>query len=506
MKRIFLLVALLIAATFVYTISLAQYISFTTIIDVLPHNVFIYATLIFLWLLALAVTIRIILKQTYAFHKSHWIIIMLLNPILGLLFYGIFARDFATRKFKKTRPLIATKAFLGLEEKTNPNFENHAFGPIFDYARKTTGRSVYEGDTHVEVLNNGDEFFPCLIENLEQAKHSILMEFYIIKTDTIGKRVLDILKEKAESGLDVYLIYDHFGSNNHLDRTYMREIENSGVNVGVFDPQTISIINSNLNFRNHRKAIVIDGWIGFIGGMNLGDEYNHDSKKFGFWRDTHLLVRGNGVTGIQNVFVKDWYYIHDDVLDVPLDTTGEDQPGLFTVIESGPDFEDSLIRDVYLKMISSAKQSVKIVTPYLIIEPELMIAIKLAVKSGVEVTLLLPGKSDYVTVGFATRSYYERLLELGVNIYEYEDTFVHAKVLIVDDEIASVGSVNIDPRSFHLNFEVTAIFENDAVDTLVATYEDDLRKSKKIDADIWKERGIFIKLLQGIFSLFSPIF
>ncbi len=280
----------------------------------------------------------------------------------------------------------------------------------------------------------------------------------------------------------------------------------SGVNIGIFDPQTISVINSNLNFRNHRKAIVIDGWIGFIGGINLGDEYNHDCEKFGFWRDTHLLVRGNGVTGIQNIFVKDWYYIHGEVLDVPLDKSCEDQPGLFTVIESGPDFEDSLIRDVYLKMIYSANRSIKIVTPYLIIEPELMVAIKLAVKSGVEVTLILPGKSDYVTVGFATRSYYERLLELGVNIYEYDDTFVHAKILIVDDQIASVGSVNFDPRSFHLNFEATAIFENEAVKTLVETYDDDVKKSNKIDADAWKERGIFIKLLQGIFNLFSPIF
>jgi cardiolipin synthase len=286
----------------------------------------------------------------------------------------------------------------------------------------------------------------------------------------------------------------------------MKSLKASGVKIGVFDPQTISVINSNLNFRNHRKAIVIDGKVGFVGGINLGDEYNHASPRFGFWRDTHILIRGNGVTGIQNVFVKDWYYIHDDVLDIPLYNESEEQPGLFTVIESGPDFEDSLIRDVYLKMIHSAKRSVKIVTPYLIIEPELMVAIKLAVKSGVDVTLILPGKNDYVTVGFATRSYYESLLELGVNIHEYDHTFVHAKILIIDDEIASVGSVNIDPRSFHLNFEVTAIFENAAVDTLVGTFDDDLAHTTRIDPEAWKNRGLLMRLLQGLINLFSPIF
>lgn len=506
MKRIFFIVGLFIIGTFVYTISLLQYIYISSINDVLPKGIVLYIVEAFFWILALVIAIRILLKQTYAYNKSYWIIIILLNPILGIVLYMIFARDFATTKFYKTRPLIASKAFLGLEENTFPKYENHPFGDIFEFIHNTTGRSVYEDDTSVEILNNGDQFFPRLAKELKNAKEYILMEFYIIKTDQIGRKILDILKEKALSGVNVYIIYDHFGSNKHLDKSYVKSMVDSGIHLQAFDPQSISIFNSNLNFRNHRKATIIDGHTGFMGGINLGDEYNHQSKKFGFWRDTHMLVKGNGVTSIQNVFVKDWYYITDDVLEMKMDKSVAHFPGLFSVMESGPDFENGLIRDVYIKLIHRAKKTIKIVTPYLIIEPELMSAIKIALRSGVDVTLLVPGMHDYVMVGYATLSYYEQLLSMGVRIYEYRDHFVHSKVLIIDDEIASVGSVNFDPRSFHLNFEVTGIFMNQAVRDLTMAFANDLVVSEEILLDNWKKRSIFKKLLQGLFNLFSPIF
>jgi len=506
MKKIFFLVALFVVGTFVYTISLMQYIFISSINHVLPKGIALYIIEAFLWFVALIIALRILLKQTYAYNKSYWIIIILLNPLLGIILYFIFARDFVTSKFYKTRPLIASKAFLGFEENTFPKYENHPFGPIFEFIHNTSGRSVYEDDTMVEILNNGDQFFPKLAYELKNANEYILMEFYIIKTDIIGRKILDILKEKALLGLKVYLIYDHFGSNKHIDKHYLQSMLDSGIHIAAFDPQTISIFNSNLNFRNHRKATIIDGHTGFMGGINLGDEYNHDSAKFGFWRDTHIMVKGNGVTSIQNVFVKDWYYITNDVLEMKMDKSNEHFPGLFSVMESGPDFENGLIRDVYIKLIHHAKKSIKIVTPYLIIEPELMTAIKIALRSGVDVTLLVPGKHDYVMVGYATLSYYEQLLSLGVRIFEYRDHFVHSKVLIIDDELASVGSVNFDPRSFHLNFEVTGIFQNHAVRDLTNAFSNDLLVSNEIILDEWKKRSIFKKLLQGLFNLFSPIF
>lgn len=506
MKRIFLVVGLVIVGLFVYTVSLAQYISLSFLLELLPNNWIFYVIIVFLWLLALGIAIRVILKPTFAYKKTYWLLIILLNPIMGILVYYIFARDFVTKRFYKTRPLIAHRAFLGLEETTSVNFADSAFGDIFQFIGDLTGRAIYENDTEVEILNNGDQFFPRLMEELSRAKSYIFMEFYIVKTDEIGRKVLALLKEKAESGLDVHLIYDHFGSNRHLDRGVMKDLKKAGVKIGVFDPQTISVFNSNVNFRNHRKAIVIDGNIGFVGGMNLADEYNHKSPKFGFWRDTHVAISGNGVTSIQNVFIKDWYYITGQVLDMPMDKTQVDFKGWFSVIESGPDFEDGLIRDCYLKMIQRAKKSIRIVTPYLIIEPELLSMLRLSAMSGVEISLLVPGKSDYAMVGYATRSYYEPLLRMGARIYEYKDHFVHSKILIIDDALASVGTVNLDPRSFHLNFELTAIFENPAVKDLVDSFLSDLTKSEAIVLEKWEKRSIFRRLVQGLFNLFSPIF
>ena len=506
MKRIFLVVLLFVVVLFVYTAAAVQYITFNSLNSLLPSWIAVLAIEILLGIVSVLVTIRIVLKQTYAYKKSHWILIMLLNPVMGIILYAVFARDYRTGRLTCTRPLIANRSFLALEESTDPDYASQRFGDVFRFIRVNTGRTVYDGDTAVEILDNGDVFFPRLIEALSAAQDYILMEFYIVKTDRIGRRVLDVLAEKARAGVKVHLLYDHFGSDRHLDRRYMKTLREAGVIVGVFDPQKISIFDSNVNFRNHRKATIIDGRVGFVGGLNLGDEYNHDSKRFGFWRDTHVLIKGNGVTSIQNVFVKDWYYVTGTVLSMPLDKTVEAFPGLFAIIESGPDFENGLIKDVYFKMINAAKRSIRIATPYLILEPEMMLALKIAVQSGVKIDILVPGKSDYAMVGFATRSYYETLLSYGVRIHEYPDTFVHSKILIVDDAIASVGSVNFDPRSFHLNFEATAVFENAAVDELVASYAADLEKASAIELATWQKRGIVKRLIQGLLNLFSPLF
>ncbi|MDD4595884.1 MAG: phospholipase D-like domain-containing protein, partial [Candidatus Izemoplasmatales bacterium] len=318
MRRGFQVIVLFIVVTFIYTMLLVQTNIASILKDLFESGDFflsgkywLYIFEIGLGLLAVLISFRIILKQTYAYNKSHWIIIMLLSPVIGIILYVVFARDFTTKKLLKTRPLIAEKQFLKLEEKTDPHLENYDKCEVYQFIKETTRRSVYENDTYVEVLNNGDIFFPRLISELQQAEDYIMMEFYIIKNDQIGTRVMDVLKEKARTGVDVYLIYDHLGSNKYLKHEYLQSLKASGVKVGVFDPQKISLFNSNVNFRNHRKAIIIDGHIGFVGGMNLADEYNHDSVKFGFWRDTHVLIRGNGVTSIQNVFIKDWYYITD---------------------------------------------------------------------------------------------------------------------------------------------------------------------------------------------------
>jgi len=506
MKRGFMIFALMVFGAFVYTISAMQYNYINNVMQLFSGNIFGFIVSGFLGVIAIGIIVKVLLKEDYAYNKSYWILIIVLNPILGIILYGIFARDFQLRKFPKTRPLISSKAFEGYEKKNNIDYEKYQYGDVFSFIQKNTKRTIYQNNTSVELLNNGDQFFPKLEFEIQNAKSYILMEFYIVKNDFIGKRILDVLHQKVKEGVKVYLLYDHFGSNKHLDHNYMKELRESGMNISVFDPQTISVFNSNLNFRNHRKVTVIDGEIGFIGGMNLGDEYNHQSERFGFWRDTQILVKGKGVIGLYNVFIKDWYYVNNKVLDLYRLPKISKQKGLFSVLESGPDYEQGLIKDVYLKMFTEAKESIKITTPYLIIEPELMAAIKIASNSGVKIELMVPGLHDYFTVGFATKSYYEQLLKVGVSIYEYKERFIHSKVLIIDDKLASVGTVNMDPRSLNLNFEVTAIFENSTVNDLVKSFNDDIEKSIKINKEEWRKRGIFKRMAQGWFNLFSPMF
>jgi cardiolipin synthase len=241
--------------------------------------------------------------------------------------------------------------------------------------------------------------------------------------------------------------------------------------------------------------------------MNLAKEYNHQSRRFGFWRDTHLLVEGLGVMGLTNIFLKDWYYATGQWVT---QNYAEDYhevfaPGYFTVVESGPDYENMIIKDLYFKLFNMAARSIKIETPYLILEPEMLQALTNAVKSGVSVEIIVPGKPDKLIMYWATKSYYEELLKNGIRIYEYKKVFIHSKVVIVDDQIASIGTVNIDPRSFNLNFEATAILKNDSVDELIYDFYEDRNHSQEIILNEWRKRSFASKVIQGFVNLFSPI-
>ncbi|HOO44102.1 MAG TPA: hypothetical protein PKU69_03430, partial [Bacillota bacterium] len=235
MKRGYWIFALFILAEFIYSFMMIVGLHVFTLSQFIKNNLVIYLILIVIWLMSLGLIIRVLLKPDYAYNKSHWILILLLNPFVGIILYYIFARDFQIKKLIKHRPLIASKSFLGLEERTDPDLTKSKYPSIFNYIHISTGRSVYQDDTYMEILNNGDAFFPRLIDELKLAEKYIFMEFYIVKNDQIGRKVLQILKEKAQSGIDVYLIYDHMGSNKFLDKNFMKGLTDAGVQIGIFD-------------------------------------------------------------------------------------------------------------------------------------------------------------------------------------------------------------------------------------------------------------------------------
>lgn len=503
MKKSWLFTILIITLTLVLNSIIFLVVYFINPNDSITANIFT-SIKIFLLLIAFFVTINIILSKIYSYNKLIWLAIMIINPIAGTVFYFIFARNIKNQVIASNRPLISGGEYLKYEPLQDQTLEDE----VFKYLHRNTKKSVFTDNTKTTILTNGDQFFPKLIETLKNAEHSIYMSFYIIQNDELVHEILNILKEKAEMGLEVKLLYDAFGGK--LKRKYLNELKKAGVKIAVFEPLRLYdfsfVILGNLNFRYHRKITIVDGKYGFTGGMNLGKEYNHQSKKFGFWRDTSIMIEGMGVISLTNIFAKDWYYTTGDWPTPTYYYEKQETKGLVTSIESGADHQDAIIKEAYFKMINDAKKSIYITTPYLMVEPDIELALITAAKSGIDVKIMLPGKPDKFMINQATKSYYDKLLENNIKIYEYENTFVHAKVLIVDEKIASIGTVNFDPRSFNINFEATVFLQNDSVGHLLNDFNNDISHAVEIDKQSWKKRPFIFRLIQGLIGLFSPLF
>jgi len=285
----------------------------------------------------------------------------------------------------------------------------------------------------------------------------------------------------------------------------------AGVEIVAFGPVHLPFLNNKFNFRNHRKIIVIDGYIGFMGGLNIGDEYLGRDKSFGFWRDTHLMIKGEAVRSLQLIFLQDWYYmtnkslLSDEYLLACFPENGRKAGGV-QMIAGGPDNEWSVIKNIFFSMINTAKQSVWIASPYFIPDDDIFSAIKIAALSGIDVRILVPKKPDKRIVWFASRSYFPELLEAGVKIYEYEQGFMHSKFIIVDQEFASIGTSNMDMRSFHLNFEVNAfLYQTESTKKLVKEFLNDLESSHPLELEQFRKRRFGYRLLESTSRLLSPL-
>ena len=267
------------------------------------------------------------------------------------------------------------------------------------------------------------------------------------------------------------------------------------------------MFNTRVNYRNHRKVTIIDGKYGFIGGMNLADEYNNGVKKFGHFRDTHLVLEGLVVNSLTALFFRDWYYNTNDFIDDKSYYIAEsvETDGLIQIIPSGPDFHYPPIRNTYVKMINNAKKSIKIMTPYIALDQQMLTSLIIASKGGVKVDIIIPGVPDKKSVYFVTKSFIGELLDAGINIHLYKKGFTHAKVLISDDTLASCGTYNLDNRSAVINFEATALLYKTGVDKLIKDFNKDLSVSKQINPKKWKNRGFSNKVIEGLFNLFSPL-
>ncbi|WLR51593.1 cardiolipin synthase [Bacillus tianshenii] len=455
----------------------------------------------------------IFLENRHPTKTLTWLVVLAVFPVLGFFFYLIFGQSYRKKRTYQRKAWLDEQAFAKIEGNRQINERDiEQMGGhqklLFKLAHRL-GKSPISFASETKVLTDGEEKFEELKKWLKRARHHIHLEYYIVRNDDIGKELKDILIERAQKGVEVRFLYDAVGSWQ-LSRSYIHELRENGVEVVPFSPVKIPLLNSRINFRNHRKIVVIDGNVGFVGGINVGDEYLGRDEYFGHWRDTHLFVKGEGVRSLQLIFLQDWYYMTGKPLLTPNylspDLVHEENLGGVQMLAGGPDNDFDVIKNVYFSMIISAKESIWIATPYFIPDEDILSALRIAALSGVDVRILMPSRPDKRIVFHASRSYFPELLEAGARIYEYERGFLHSKIVIVDKELASIGTSNMDMRSFHLNFEVNAfLYKTKSTQKLVQDFLDDLENSSELDYDTFKKRSFFLRLFESTSRLLSPL-
>lgn len=467
---------------------------------------------VFSTLTVISISLAIFMENRNPSTTMSWILLLALIPVVGLVFYFLFGQNvFKRRKYDKK----AQRDLMAYERIENDVLRTHQDWSVFGPSRekllllsKTLARTPISFASDTRILTNGEETFGTLLLELRQAKHHIHMEYYIFRADHIGTRIKQILMDKARAGVAVRFMYDAVGSYQ-LSKSFLKEMRDAGVQVASYGSST-SFFSSRVNYRNHRKIVVIDGDVGFMGGLNVGDEYLSRSKTYGFWRDTHMLIRGEAVRTMQIIFLQDWMHttgekiLEQDYLTPQLRfKTGD---GAVQIIASGPDNERRALKNIFFSMITSAEKSVWIASPYFIPDEDILTALRVAAISGLDVRLLFPAKPDKWIPFLASHSYFPALLEAGVKIYEYEKGFIHSKLLVIDGEIATIGTANMDMRSFHLNFEVNALLiHTESVARIVADFERDLLSTSLIEYDDFMNKRMVIRILESAARLMSPL-
>ena len=354
----------------------------------------------------------------------------------------------------------------------------------------------------VKVLHNGEQTFNEIFEAIENAKDHIHLEYYIIEDGELTSKLIALLTGKAAEGVEVRIIYDGVGSMK-LSNDSIRKLKNAGARVYCFLPVKFPVLTHKANYRNHRKIIVVDGKISFIGGLNFADRYKYGVKNIGIWRDTHLRIEGEGASLLQIVFLTDWYFVSQEVLlQKTRYITGYKvkERCLLQIAASGADSDWASIQQAYFAAISTAKDYVYISTP------SMLMALETAAMSGVDVRIMIPNKSDSFFSYWCTMSYVQELLEAGIKVYQYKKGFNHSKIMMIDDAISTVGTANMDTRSFEQNFEVNAILYNEKLTReLVEYFNNDLNDSVQLEYFEWLNRSRWEKILESFTRLFYPL-
>lgn len=356
------------------------------------------------------------------------------------------------------------------------------------------------------MLIDGRQTYEEMLRAIAQAQDYILLQSYIIHDDGVGKEFQQALIAKAEEGVQICLLYDKIGSFK-LPRSYLQSLRNRGIKIGGFG-KTRSRKSSRfqINFRNHRKILIVDGQVAFMGGLNIGDEYLGKNPRFGSWRDTHLKIRGAAVQCLQSVFLGDWCWVTKEIPEVCWQVGGQSLNRTALILPTGPADRLNNCNLFYLNLIERSQTRLWIASPYFVPNNSIVNALKLAVLRGVDVRIILPSRPDHLTVYLCSFAYYTELQAVWIELYRYQSGFMHQKVILVDGDIAGVGTVNLDNRSFFLNFEVmTFSIDTDFIQSVETMLQNDLDNSRLVKHNTYQQKYLWFKLAAKVSRLLAPI-
>ena len=463
--------------------------------------------------LSILVVLFIVNKEDNPAYKIAWIIPILLFPIFGGLLYLFLGNKKPGKKMrvKLEKEYSRQLKHVDQDQRVIEEIESQDMrvaGQV-KYLSNYMNFPIYK-NTQAVYYKSGEDNFKDLVRELKAAKHYIFMEYFIIAEGEMWDTILDILEQKAKEGLDVRLIYDDVGCISLLPYKYDRILEARGIKCMAFNP-FIPFVSLVMNNRDHRKITVIDGHTGFTGGINLADEYINKKERFGYWKDTGIMLKGEAVWNLTTMFLHMWNsfrYTDEDYSKYKPHIHMEElvvNDGYIQPYGDLPLDEEIVGENVYLNIINNAKRYVYIFTPYLIIDNEMMTALCLASKRGIDVKIVTPGIPDKKTIFKLTRSYYNQLIENGVEIYEYTPGFIHAKVVVSDDEVATVGTINFDYRSLYLHFECGVfMYKTKCIQDIKRDAIETISKSKKIESNFFKDSK-FDTLFKAVLRLFAPL-
>ncbi|MEG2310664.1 MAG: cardiolipin synthase [Clostridia bacterium] len=509
-KKLLLTISKIVAVILLIFLQIAVMTLFYTT----ARNIYNYARIVY-DIVRIAMVLHLLYRHDSVAYKISWMLFILFMPVVGMLVYLLWGNSKLRRKKEKEFKKIRCETMSTLYDCSSVKNEIKAIDKYkynqVEFTSKITGYPIYKNQG-IKYFKNGEEYFCSFFEDLKKAQKYILLEFYILSSGKLWDKTLEILKEKVKNGVKVQIIIDSLGCIFRKPKSFIDKMSKYGIQIYIFNPFT-PLISGYINYRDHRKIVVIDGIIAYTGGINLADEYANIIERFGYWKDVGIKVEGNAAWSFTLMFLRAMQSINNVELDYMWyknvsNNLSLTQPSIGYVhpFADGPDNRKNPLESVFIQTINYAKDYVYITTPYFVVSESVLNALLNSARGGVDVRVIFPHIPDKKLVQVVTRSFYEVLLEAGVKVYEYKPGFIHSKTFVADDDTSIVGSANLDFRSMHLNFEsLLWSYKTGEEKMLKKDFKNMLTECVEIDIDEWLKRPFYKKILEAIMSAFAPM-